>query len=183
MPVAAAGVHTEVRRAGDELGLVAQPQARVGLVAAGRQHHAAAGAERDLAAIDPVREHPGHPSVLHDEPVGDRPVGDRDVVPLEVGHERPAEHPRVFDRRHPVDGVLSRTRDEAAEPDPPLGEDAVGLRALPREQADQRLIPLDAELVAGGIDHGASVVDEHLDVIDDALVTLHLGVDEGEVAG
>ena len=183
VPVAAAGVHTEVRRAGDEAGLVAQPQARVGLIPARCQHHAAAGGERDLAAIGPMREDPGHPSFLHDEPVGDRPVGDRDVVPLEVGDEGPAEHPRVFDRRHPVDGVLSRTRDEAAEPHPPLGEDAVGPRALPREQSDQRLIPLDAELVAGGIDHGASVVHEHLDVVDDALLTLHIGVDEGEVAG
>jgi hypothetical protein len=66
----------------------------------------------------------------------------------EVRLERPAEHPAVFYRGHPVDRVLFRSRDEAREPHSSCLQEPIGLGALPGKQSQQLLVPLDAEPAA-----------------------------------
>jgi hypothetical protein len=77
-----------------------------------------------------------------------RPVVGLDRRGGEVRLERPAEHPAVFYRGHPVDRVLFRSRDEPREPHSSCLQEPIGLGALPGKQSQQLLVPLDAEPAA-----------------------------------
>jgi hypothetical protein len=99
----------------------------------------------------------------------------------EVRLERPAEHPAVFYRGHPVDRVLFRSRDEAREPHSSCLQEPIGLGALPGKQSQQLLVPLDAEPVLHLLHDRSGVGDESLIVVRDPGPALHFRVDGREV--
>src|SRR6202012_2315599 len=97
--------------------------------------------------------------------------------------ERPLEIPGVDGRRHAVGAVESGAWNEPREADTTLDEDPVGLGALARPQAHERLLPDQAVALLGLLEDAPRVGHEQLLAVGDPVLALHPRANEAQVAG